>query len=179
MNVRHFTAGAALVALSSMAQAALTDLGNGTVYDSTQNITWLKDWNLNGLQDLATQKAWAENLNFAGSSDWVLPGARYLDLPGEFSNLFAEFGDLTSASLPFTNVQSGYYWSRTEYRPGSVFNMIFFPEIGAVTDDINYVPHYAVAMHLGNVAVVPEPHVYKLLLLGLGVMLVAVRRRLR
>jgi len=62
------------------------------------------------LANWSTQKAWAEGLDFADSTDWRLPEI------SEYGALFTAYGNLTSVTN-FTNVQSNYYWSGTEYVP--------------------------------------------------------------
>ena len=100
-----------MLALAGASQAELVNVGDGTVKDTTANLIWLQDWNVNGLANWATQKAWAENLNFAGSSDWVLPGI------GKYFALFSAYGDLGSPSQPFVDVKfKFFYWSGTEFR---------------------------------------------------------------
>ena len=42
-------------------------------YDTALNITWLADWNVNGIQDWNTQVAWASGLNVHGVTGWRLP----------------------------------------------------------------------------------------------------------
>ena len=73
------------------------------------NLIWLQNWNVNGQQDWSTQKAWADNLSFAGSDAWVLPSI------SQYATLFAEVGNLTLVPQ-FTNVQQPdlLYWSGTE-----------------------------------------------------------------
>jgi hypothetical protein len=77
------------VALSGSAQAALLDRGNGLIYDSVLNVTWLQDANLaatetfgvadidaTGRMDRGTADGWIEAMNAAaykGYSDWMLP----------------------------------------------------------------------------------------------------------
>jgi hypothetical protein len=78
--------------------AALYDRGNGMIYDSTQNITWLQDANYaktsgyvdtnfnyeqnyngfvpDGSMTWEQAKKWADNLVYGGYSDWRLPSAR-------------------------------------------------------------------------------------------------------
>lgn len=65
---------AVLVSLSSGSHATLIDRGNGLLYDTTLNITWMK---AAGLHDSGWQAAseWAAALVFAGYSDWRLPWA--------------------------------------------------------------------------------------------------------
>lgn len=72
---KFWAAAAAIVAFTGAAQAALVPQGNGTVLDTNTNLIWLQDWNVNGQQNWAAQKAWAETTldGFAGSNDWRLP----------------------------------------------------------------------------------------------------------
>jgi hypothetical protein len=173
MNFRRVAAAAALVAVGNLAQAALIDNGNGTVYDNTQNITWLQDWSVNGRQDLATQNTWASDLTFAGSSAWALPDN------GQYNGLFAEFGDLRSASLPFTNVQAFPYWTSTVWEFGGDNGWRFRPDDGDLNGQGSSFPLYAVAVAAGNVSAIPEPETGAMMLLALGALAVAVRRRPR
>ncbi len=93
-----------------------------TVFDSGQNLTWTKDANLNGQMDWATSVAWANNLDYAGYTDWVLPTIDQLAM--QFStNLGEAAGSSIAASHNanydlFTNIQSNtVYWSGTEGAP--------------------------------------------------------------
>lgn len=74
---------AALLALglSTTAHATLIDRGNGMIYDSDQNLTWLQDANYaktsgydsDGKMTWNDAMAWADTLNYAGFNDWRLP----------------------------------------------------------------------------------------------------------
>jgi len=64
---------AALSVATLSAQAALINRGGGMVYDTVQNITWLQNWNTNGLMNWTTANDWANNLVHGGFSDWRLP----------------------------------------------------------------------------------------------------------
>lgn len=63
------------------AQAALHDRGGGLIYDDVLNVTWLQDANYartsgydaDGAMDWAQAVAWADQLVYAGFSDWQLP----------------------------------------------------------------------------------------------------------
>ena len=170
---KSWAAAAAMVALTGAAQAALVSQGNGTVLDANTNLIWLQDWEVNGRQNWATQKAWAETTldGFAGSNDWRLPGIT------EYANLFTAYGDLTSHTLPFVDVQLGRYWSGTEIAPG-IGGWIFFPDIGFQSVDFENRRFFAVAVRPGDVtAPVPEPQTLALALLALGATVVAQRRR--
>lgn len=59
--------------LVSVAHAALIDRGNGMIYDSTQNITWLQNANLAGTRMTWDESvAWASGLTVGGFTDWRL-----------------------------------------------------------------------------------------------------------
>ena len=58
----------AMVAVSGAAQAALVDRGGGMIYDTTRNITWLTDMNVNGRMTWYAATAWADNLVYGGFS---------------------------------------------------------------------------------------------------------------
>jgi hypothetical protein len=75
------------------------------------------------------------------------------------------------------NLQSSVYWSGTEYAPYTYYAWNFYTyngyqAFGNMTDAF-----YAWAVRPGDVAAVPEPEMYALLLAGLGVIGLAVRRR--
>lgn len=73
--------GIATAAAGASAQAALIDRGNGLIYDSTLNITWLQDvtygYTSGGLSDTIASfqdaNAWAKSLVYDGISGWRLP----------------------------------------------------------------------------------------------------------
>ncbi len=70
-----------ILGLSSTAQAALVDRGNGMIYDSDQNLTWLQDANYartsgyhaTGWMAWSAAASWAAGLNVGGYTDWRLP----------------------------------------------------------------------------------------------------------
>lgn len=77
------TTVASVLMLSGGASAALFDRGNGLIYDSVLDITWLQDMNYSKTSgDLATgstyrdsAQSWVDSLVYAGYSDWRLPSA--------------------------------------------------------------------------------------------------------
>lgn len=72
-----------LTLFANHASAALFDRGNGLIYDDTLDITWLQNANyantqgysnsINGRMNWFTAKEWADELDFAGYTDWRLP----------------------------------------------------------------------------------------------------------
>ena len=116
MNTKLLTTAAVLAfGVSFGAQASLTSSGPLTVYDSEQNLTWTQDANLNGQMDWATAVAWADGLDYASYSDWVLP--TIAQLTTQFSTNFAQ-PQGTPISVAhngsydlFKNVQDSPYWS--------------------------------------------------------------------
>src|SRR6188474_1855315 len=70
-----------LIALgaSESTKAALIDRGNGLIYDTVLNITWIQDVGLSstqggpGIFNWHGANAWAEQLVFGGYDDWRLP----------------------------------------------------------------------------------------------------------
>lgn len=56
------------------AEAALIDRGNGLIYDSSQDITWLQDADLSRTSmTWADALSWASQLVYQGFDDWRLP----------------------------------------------------------------------------------------------------------
>lgn len=86
---RRATAAAvlALGTLASSAHAELIDRGNGLIYDTTMNITWLSDFNYaqtsgyspDGRMTQSEAQAWAEQLSYGGFDDWRLPTSNFAD----------------------------------------------------------------------------------------------------
>ena len=80
----------------------------------------------------------------------------------------------------FQNLQSYYYWSGTENAPNPYFAWYFHTYDGFQNVDSQYHALYAMAVRPGDVAAaIPEPQTYALMLMGLGALMVAVRRRPR
>lgn len=80
---------------------------------------------------------------------------------------------------PFSNMQSGDYWSSTEYAPTTAWR--FLTNVGAQSNLNKDQPGYAVAVRAGDVLAssVPEPDGLALLVVGLGAAAVARRWRAR
>ena len=78
---------------------------------------------------------------------------------------------------PFSNMQSGVYWSGTEYAPDTNFAWYFGTHDGHQSGASKRNASYAVAVRPGDVAAVPEPQSVVLALLGLAALWVVRRRR--
>jgi hypothetical protein len=77
----------------------------------------------------------------------------------------------------FQNLQSKNYWSGTEYAPDPSDAWYFNTHGGSQDFDGLNLALYAMAVRPGDVAAVPEPQTYAMLLLGLSAVMVAVRPR--
>lgn len=81
----------------------------------------------------------------------------------------------------FQNLQAFAYWSSTGYAPDP--DRVWYSDAygGLQYDDYKYDTEYVYAMAVcpGDVAAVPEPQTHAMLLLGLGAVTVAARRRPR
>ena len=79
INLMAFIVMGLMVSLT--ASATLFDRGNGMIYDSDQNLTWLQDANhaqtsgydSDGVMTWNEATTWASNLSFGGFDDWRLP----------------------------------------------------------------------------------------------------------
>ncbi|MBC8555429.1 MAG: DUF1566 domain-containing protein [Candidatus Brocadiales bacterium] len=77
-----------LLLFNSIANATLINRGNGMIYDSGQDITWLADANyamtsgydLDGVMTWGEANAWASQLIYEGFTDWRLPTTPFIDI---------------------------------------------------------------------------------------------------
>lgn len=189
--------------VSSVANAALySRLGGLAVYDSDFNITWLADANYAGTSGYAPAgsmtwsqaSAWAAGLTVDGISGWRLPTSDtcldYNCTGSEMGHLFyTDLGGVAGYSILtrhnpslalFQNVQSGSYWSATEYVPNTSYAWHFDFDWGAQGYNLKTISAFAWAVRTGDVAAVPVPASAWLFGSGLlGLVGIARARRLR
>jgi hypothetical protein len=172
---------------ASTAQADLVaKLGGTVVYDTDRNLTWLANANANGPMTWDQANTWAASLNVADHTGWRLPTALNADGSGpcyeynctvsELGHLFyGELGGVAGQSITtthnanfnlFNTIQSYVYWSDTEYaaNPGAAWS--FATNSGYQGLGSKDTVFLAWAVHTGDVAAVPEPEEYMMMLLG-------------
>lgn len=141
MKTLKLTALAAVIAASSLsAKAALYDRGNGLIYDSHLNITWLQDANYaqtsgysaDGLLIWNTSIDWAANLTYGGFTDWRLPSAvlngtwdeiswdgstdySYNNTRSELGHLYHELGNKGYCNTSAACNQPNFGWLNTTF----------------------------------------------------------------
>lgn len=174
--LRSIGAIAALMILST-AQAALIDRGEGFIYDDILDITWTQNANINGADTWDNQVAWADGYSQTHSvygtfDDWRLAS---MDVNGddtiaycvsatealcqdnELGYLYDQYGVTAATPGLFTNVQSYYYWSGTEYAPVTGGAWLFGFDSGVQGGGSKDDDYYALAVRSGDVAAVPVP----------------------
>ena len=193
--------GALLMAVAGLAQAdtltgVLPTTPGGTnyqaYYDATTNLTWLANANMNGLMDWSAANSWAAGLDINGVTGWTLPTTADTSCIGinctgsEMGYLFYDVlggtaGNSLSNTGPFSNVKSGVYWSATEFAPNTGFAWFFIFGNGSQGVGDKSYDLFAWAVHAGDVGAptsAPEPGALALMLVGLGLVGFAARRRL-
>lgn len=113
--------------------AQFIDLGEGMIYDSDQNITWLQDSNYtlhhnigghNGQMTWSGANNWAKTFTLNGNSGWRLPHGptantsgpiTVIATGGELYNLYYALGNTASSGWknkgPFNMVWPGTFWT--------------------------------------------------------------------
>jgi hypothetical protein len=162
-------------------------------YDTTLGITILNNWNIgrgawDGSASPAANSAQGKAASFgfaaSGLSGWVLPtgdGGAPAGAQNQYKSIFnSAGGTFTTLSGQFDGVQADNYWSGTLFAPIPGMPWLFFAANGAQNFNLQNLQLFAVAVRPGDVAApVPEPETYAMMLLGLGALMVAVRRRPR
>lgn len=161
-------------------------------FDSTLDITILNNWNIatgvwSATADAGSAQWFAALAGRLGSNfetGWVLPTGDRSQAAGALNQYLSIWDDVGGSfdglSGQFDGVQAGAYWSGTAnvLSPGNAW---FFVSQGAYQSHTSVdEAWYAVAVRPGDVAAaVPEPQRYAMLLAGLGMLVMVVRRRPR
>ncbi len=107
----------------------------------------------------------------------VLGNTAFYDTSGVATGCTAPNYCLTNTG-PFSNIQSGIYWSATEYAPSPTSAWVFSMDFGNQGFNVKTVTNYAWAVQSGDVSAVPVPAAAWLFVSGL-VGLVGFARRKR
>ncbi len=147
-----------------------------------------------GQMTLPAATSWSASLNLAGTTGWRLSGANFeVNAFGEpcdyarcglgsseMSQLFYTLGNTSTLDItgPFVNIQPAYYFNigLGAWRGSGSLG----PRPGELVSETGLHASGAWAVHDGDVGAtvaVPEPSTYALLLLGLGALGFAARRR--
>jgi len=96
-------------------ETRFTDYGYGTVKDNNTQLMWSKDADLCGMRDWYDSFRCCDDLSLAYLNDWRLPKVNELKSLTESG----VYEPALPPGHPFTNVQSGYYWTSTtsDYQP--------------------------------------------------------------
>lgn len=195
-TVGLLSSGAVQAALVDRGGGLLYDTLLNVTWLQDANYAKTSGFDTDGLMDWGTAKSWASNLVYAGYSDWRLPTSDPACFAGDVIGKCAssEMGKLYEVTLgnisayqpeainhglknngQFQNLNEGHgYWSSTELffdsNQASDFAFYFHFAGGGQAYGLKVGSHYAMAVRDGDVAAVPEPKTYALLVAGLGIM---------
>lgn len=143
---------------------------NGVSFDYTHTTDGSTDAGFN-ITSPNSELAYMFHVNLGNSS--------YYTPTGELSGCNSSSGSYCLSNVgPFSNLQPDKYWYGMEYAPTPDTGAWYFGMMGGFQypDGKSY-PAYAWAVSTGDVAAVPEPQTYALMLAGLALVGVATKRR--
>lgn len=153
-----------LLSVTKPPEASPIDRGNGLIYDTDLNITWLQDANYSG-STMTWDEAnyWAANLIFQGFDDWRLPYSDSCSGSGcsgsEMGHLYSLDGISSDSPGLFMNVKPFMYWSLTEYSQDTTQSWRYSFKYGTQGTSDKTLTRYAWAVRDGDVMppMAPEP----------------------
>lgn len=195
--------GSASAALFDRGGGLIYDSDLNITWLQDANYAKTSSYDVDGQMSWTAANTWAANLVYHDSvrnvdySDWRLPTALNQDnsapcagyscTGSEMGHLFytegglsADFSILSSAILDanFTNMQSYAYWSGTASAPYPAdAAWLFFTNSGFQSYTYQHDLYNAWAVRPGDVAAIPEPETYAMLLAGLSLLGFMARRR--
>jgi hypothetical protein len=197
--------GAAQAALFDRGGGMVYDSTLKITWLSDWNYAKTSGYDVDGRMGWKGANKWATNLVHRGYDDWRLPTSFDPDGGGpcqayncrgsEMGHMFYVNWGATAVSnfstginranlALFHNVQpspelSHPFWSSSDDAPIQGTAWYFYPDGGFQGYTSNWQAFYAVAVRPGDVVAVPEPRATAMMLLGLGAMMMALRRRPR
>lgn len=109
--------------LSAQADTFYRDDAKEVVIDKERNLMWQDDSAASSTdKNYKGAMAHCENLNFAGYTDWYLPGV------DELKSIVKAENYPRSITKEFKNVYADYYWSSTEYSSELAWIVLFIYE---------------------------------------------------
>lgn len=147
---------------------------NGSTWNYSTSYDGTTDWSYN-ITTPNSEMAYMYYVNL-GLKAYYSPSGIYQPDWGIFGNGTGTRGDQNDVGL-VKNLQSYQYWSGTESALDSSRGWAFVPAGGNQGTDYKFYGFAAWAVHPGDVAAVPEPEIYALMLAGLGLLGFTVRRR--
>ena len=182
MKLWKCSATTLIASLSINANASLIarDLDGNTstveaYYDDVADLTWLADANYaqtsgfdaDGRMNWADANSWATGLSIGGVEGWRLattePALSGYIQTSEMGNLFynvlgnSAYSSPLKNTGPFSNVQSYYYWTATEYAHRTNHMWSFNMSNGYQLNELETFSNYAWAVQSGDVSAVPVP----------------------
>jgi hypothetical protein len=169
---------------SGAARSELIDKGNGLIYDTILDITWLTYANYAGVtMTWYDAVSWADDLVYSGYDDWRLPTSDASCTGSgctgsEMGNLYYYYNITSDTPLMFTDVKPYMYWSATEYGQDTTEAWRFNFGTGYQGTSLKTYTRYAWAVRDGDSTppVIPEPASMVLFIAG-GISLAAGRFR--
>jgi hypothetical protein len=186
MNIKSITLVIITLIFSASANAVLVSrLGGQAYYDTDADLTWLADanasvgsiydtWNPgSGVMNWFDANNWAAGLTVSGVGGWRLPdtdeGCPLYNCTGsEMGSLFYNAlgnskevnnsGGALSNTGPFSNVQTYWYWSATDWAPDTNWAWVFNMDSGKQLNGNKAANNlYVWVVQSGDVSAVPVP----------------------